>query len=60
MKELILLLIISTALTGCAVGSATSALSLKALTADNLSAEAEQKIVDRTKKEIINEIQKKE
>ncbi len=42
---------------GCAAGSATAGYSLKAHTADNLSAEAEQRIVDRTKREMYAEME---
>jgi hypothetical protein len=39
-------------LTGCAAGSATAGYSMKAQTADSLSTEAEQRIVDRAKNEV--------
>jgi hypothetical protein len=38
--------------TGCAAGSATAGYSMKAQTADSLSTEAEQRIVDRAKSEV--------
>lgn len=39
-------------LTSCAAGSATAGYALKANTSDNLSADAEQRIVDRAKREM--------
>lgn len=39
-------------LSGCAAGAATAGYALRAQSADSLSSEAEQRIVDRTKKEI--------
>ena len=51
MKKLILLLPLI-ALTGCAAGSATAAYSLKALEADSVSSECENRIVERVKNEI--------
>ncbi len=51
LKTLLLLAMTSITLTSCAAGSATSAYSLKALTADGLTAEAENRIVDRIKRE---------
>lgn len=50
------LLIALVSLTGCAAGAATSGYSLKAQTADSLSAEAEQRLVERTKREIMAEL----
>jgi len=44
-------------LVGCAAGAATSAYSLKAQSADSLTSAAEQKIVDRIKREMILESQ---
>ncbi len=55
-------LLISTALLGsltltsCALGSLGAGYSIKAKTADGLTGEAEQRIVDRTKNEIYREI----
>lgn len=43
-------------LTGCAAGAATAGYSLKSQSADSLTAAAEQKIVDRTKREILSEL----
>lgn len=43
-------------LTSCAVGSATAAYAVKAHEADGLSAQAEQRVVDRVKSEIIYEL----
>lgn len=43
-------------LTGCAAGAATAGYAIKAQSADGLTSEAEQKIVDRTKREIFAEI----
>lgn len=39
-------------LASCAAGSATAGYSLRSQTADRLTAEGEQRIIDRTKKEI--------
>jgi hypothetical protein len=47
-------------LTSCAAGSATAGYALKAQYADNLSACAEQRIVDRTKAEIMYELRAQE
>ena len=55
------LLIALAVLSGCAAGAATAATSgysLKAQTADSLSAEGEQRLVERTKKEIMAELSK--
>lgn len=43
-------------LSGCAAGAATAGYALKAQSADSLSAEGEQRIIDRTKREILAEI----
>ena len=43
-------------LTGCAAGSATAAYSLKAREADYLSAQGEQRITERVKKEVLCEL----
>lgn len=43
-------------LTGCAAGSATAGYSLKSMTADSLTATAEQRIIDRAKNEIYYEL----
>lgn len=43
-------------LTGCAAGAATAGYALKAHSADSLSSQAEQRIVERTKREIMAEI----
>lgn len=45
-----------TAMSGCAAGAATAGYALKAQTADSLTASAEQKIVDRAKREAIAEM----
>ncbi len=42
-----------TILTGCAAGAATAGYALKAQSADSLTADAEQRIIDRAKREII-------
>lgn len=42
-------------LTGCAAGAATAGYSLKAQTADNLSSVAEERIVERVKRELCAE-----
>ena len=43
-------------LTSCAAGAATAGYSIKAQSADGLSAEAEQRIINRAKMEILAEI----
>jgi hypothetical protein len=43
-------------LTGCAAGAATAGYSIKSQSADSLTASAEQKIVERTKREIMAEL----
>lgn len=43
-------------LTSCAAGAATAGYALKAQTSDCLTAEGEQRIVDRAKREILNDI----
>lgn len=43
-------------LVSCAAGSATAAYSVKAHTADGLSAEAESRVVERTKRELMYEL----
>lgn len=43
-------------LSSCAAGSATAAYALKAQTADNLSSDAEQRIVTRAKNEVFTEM----
>ncbi len=47
---------LSLGLTSCAAGAATAAYSLKAQTADGLSAEAEQRIIQRAKNEVFSEL----
>ena len=47
-------------LTSCAAGAATAAYSLKAQTSDGLTSEAEQRIVNRTKMEIMSELSKQQ
>lgn len=49
-----LVVISSTFLSGCAVGSATAGYALKAQCADSLTACAEQRIVERVKKELLD------
>lgn len=44
-----------TTLAGCAAGAATAGYSLRAHEADSLSAQAEQRIIDRAKREIMVE-----
>ena len=59
-KQFTLLIALAT-LSGCAAGAATAATSgysLKAQTADSLSAEGEQRLVERTKREIMAELSK--
>ena len=43
-------------LSGCAVGAATAAYSVKSQTADCLSSEGEERIIFKAKKEILSEI----
>lgn len=43
-------------LSGCAAGAATAGYSLKSQSADGLTASAEQRIVDRTKREMMAEL----
>lgn len=43
-------------LSGCAAGAATAGYSLKAQSADSLSTSAEQRIVDRVKREMMAEL----
>lgn len=43
-------------LSGCAAGAATAGYALKAQSADSLTAAAEQRIVERTKREIMSEM----
>ena len=45
-------------MTGCAAGAATAGYSLKSQSADSLTSSAEQKIVERTKREIMAELSK--
>lgn len=52
LAKLTLPLISIAILSGCAVGAATAGYALKAQTADSLTVEAEQKIVDRVKREM--------
>lgn len=47
-------------LTGCAAGAATAGYALKSQSADSLTASAEQRIVDRTKAEIMSELSKQQ
>ena len=51
-----LVLLTMTILTGCAAGAATAGYALKAQSADSLSAEAEQRIVQRAKRELMAEM----
>lgn len=55
LKSLFFTFAVTSLLAGCAVGSATAGYALKAETADKLSSEGEQLIVDRTKREILAE-----
>ncbi len=55
-KNLMLSVALVLSLNSCAAGSLTAAYAAKANVAEGLTAEAEQKIVDRTKKEIHFEI----
>jgi hypothetical protein len=43
-------------LSSCAAGAATAGYALKAQSADSLTTDAEQKIVERAKREIMNEL----
>lgn len=52
MKELALFFSIACLLSSCAAGSAISVYAINARTADNLSSQAEQRIVERIKQEI--------
>ena len=45
-----------TILTGCAAGAATAGYSLKSQSADSLTASAEQRIIDRAKREVREEM----
>lgn len=54
--SLTLALIAVLALSSCALGSATAGYALRAKSADELSSDAEQKIVSRTKHEIFSEL----
>lgn len=60
LRKLMILPVLSLiVLSSCAVGAAgaaTAGYSLKSQSADSLTAEAEQKIVDRTKREIMAEM----
>jgi hypothetical protein len=47
-------------LTGCAAGSATAAYALRAKEADYLSAQGEQRITDRVKREVMLELGERE
>lgn len=53
-------IVLFAALTGCAAGSATAAYSVKAQTADNLTSDAEQRIVDRAKREALAEMNRQQ
>lgn len=56
MKKLLPLTLCLFALSGCAVGAATSAYAVRANTADSLTAEGEQKMIWRLKKEVLDEV----
>lgn len=45
-----------TIITGCAAGAATAGYALKAQSADSLTTDAEQRIVERTKREVMAEL----
>ncbi len=47
-------------LTGCAAGAATAGYALKAQSSDSLTADAEKRIVDRTKAEIMTELSRQQ
>lgn len=53
---LLLLALTSVILTGCAAGAATAAYAVRSNTADSLTAEGEQRIIDRTRREIMAEL----
>jgi len=60
-KLLLSLLTLSiTFLTGCAAGSATAGYALTAQSAYSLSAAAEQRIVNRTKAEVMSELSRQQ
>jgi hypothetical protein len=52
----ILSLLSLTLLSGCAVGSATSAVALRAHTADSLTAQGEARVVERARQEILRDL----
>ena len=55
--SLLCLIVLSvTILSSCAAGAATAGYALKAQSADSLTADAERKIVERTKREIMAEL----
>lgn len=51
-NKLVTLAMLSLILSGCAAGAATAGYALKAQSSDGLTADAEQRIVDRAKREI--------
>lgn len=53
---IVLTLATGMSLVGCAAAAATAGYSLKAQTAECLSADAEQRIIDRAKREILAEV----
>lgn len=52
LRNLILFSFAALILSGCAAGAATAGYAIKAQSADGLSAAAEQRIIDRAKREI--------
>ncbi len=55
-RNLIALLLSALIFSGCAAGAATAGYALKAQSADSLSADGEQRIIDRAKREVLAEI----
>lgn len=60
LKKSVFAALILTFLSGCAAGAATAGYSLKSQSADSLTASAEQRIVDRTKTEIMLELSRQQ
>lgn len=58
--NVIIISMVCLVVTGCAAGAATAGYAIKAQSADSLTASAEQRIVDRTKSEILAELTKQQ
>ncbi len=58
--SMITLSVMCSFITGCAAGSATAGYALKSQSADSLTASAEERLVNRVKREIMQEIATKE